>query len=108
MVLPCASQRLSTNGTTHHANCTDCTSASSRPLQLCRWLCELAGGMECREKELVLSCAWKRVPRTDWMRNNIKAVRLSCRVCKLDGRLVSSKKSWCCTNEGKGCPPAAG
>merc|ERR1719330_112901 len=47
---------------------TDATAGPSRPLQLRGWFCQLASGLVCAEKGVVLPGAWQRLPESGrWM-----------------------------------------
>merc|ERR1712242_381251 len=68
-----------------------------RPIQLCRWIRELAGWMECAQEGVVLQGSWKGLPRSTgrWVcpcGDHLCAIRLQCRIRKLDGRVVRSQE----------------
>merc|ERR1712107_664017 len=95
MVLQGPPQGLPTNSPTSHCAATNLratTSPTSRPLQLCRWIRQLAGWMVCWQEGLVLQDAWERMSWTDWMCHNIQAIRLSRWICQLAGRLVRGQE----------------
>jgi len=67
------------------------------PIQLCRWIRELAGWVECAEKRVVLQGSWKGLPRSTgrWVcpcGDHLCAIRLQCWIRKLDGGVVSSQE----------------
>jgi hypothetical protein len=105
VVLPCTSSRLpdtTANTATHFsANCppycpalrptshAHSTTQASRPVQLCRWICQLDGRLVSWQKSVVLQGARKRLPADrGWLRHNISTLRLRSGIRQLDGWVV--------------------
>jgi len=84
----------------------DAAASPGRPLQLCRWLRQLASWLERTKKGVVLSRAWKGLPESRWRLRDRRfgTIRLQRRVCELDGWLVSSKESLVLFQQGQGLP----
>jgi len=86
------------SATAHHpptaadlaASAANRSSEARRPIQLRRWFRELAGWMVCPEEGMVLQGSWEGLPQPGrrWMYDIVRAIRLQCRVRKLDARLV--------------------
>ena len=99
MVLPCAPSRLpntTANTATHTStNCpahcpticptsrgthttthgTYSTTQTSRPVQLCGWICQLDGRLVGWEESVVLQGAWKGLPTNrGWMWHNVSTL----------------------------------
>lgn len=100
---------IATNRLRHSSssdNASHSTTSTGRPLQLRRWVCELAGRLVCGEKGLVLPSSWKGLPRQRWwwLRNYIEAIRLPSWIRQLAGRMVSRQESLVLPQRGQGVP----
>jgi len=71
----------------------DRATAPSRPIQLSGWIRELAGRMVCGQEGVVLQGSWKGLPKSGRRLCDLfRALRLRCRLCQLDARLVSREE----------------
>merc|ERR1712242_451559 len=80
-----------------------------RPIQLCRWIRELAGWMECAQEGVVLQGSWKGLPRSTgrWVcprGHHLCAIRLQRWLRKLDGGVECSKERMVLPQCRKGLP----
>jgi len=80
-------------------------SETSRPIQLRRWLCKLAGWLVSAEERVVLSRAWQGVPQSGWrLRNILGALRLQRRLRQLAGRVECRQEGLVLLEQRQGLP----
>jgi len=93
----------------HHATCSaDPSGEACRPIQLRRWLCELAGGLVSSEEGVVLPGPRKGVPQPGrWVRNIFGALRLQCWIRQLAGGLVHPEEGVVLLQQGQGLSPSS-
>jgi len=85
----------------------DSASEACRPIQLRRWFRELAGRLECSEEGVVLPRSREGLPQPGrrWVCYFLRALRLQCRICQLDARLVGREEGMVLLQQGQGLSP---
>ena len=82
-----------TSAAAHHPASSYAHRATSRSIQLRRWLRKLASRLVSGKEGVVLQSPWQGLPEPRrWLRDVIQAVRLQCWFRQLDGRLVSCQE----------------